>query len=58
MKGMDKNIPNRDLNITQSTRVCINHDHKEEVITQDVFPSTEGEPDIMMSIDNIYRTLQ
>ena len=49
---MDKNIPNRDLEITKSTRVCINHFHKDDVITQDIFPSTEGEPDIIVSIDN------
>ena len=47
-----KNIPNRDLEITKSTRVCINHFHKDDVVTQDIFPSTEGEPDIIVSIDN------
>ena len=45
-----KNIPNWNLTITQSTRVCINYFHKEDVITH--FPSTEGEPDIIVSIDN------
>ena len=47
---MDKNIPKWDLKITQSTRVCINHFQKQYVITH--FPSTEGEPDIIVSIDN------
>ena len=47
-----KNIPNRVLEITKSTRVCINHFHNDDVITQDIFPSTEGEPDIIVSIDN------
>ena len=45
-----QNIQNRDLKITKSTRVCINHFHKDDVITQDIFPSTEGEPDIIVSI--------
>ena len=49
---MDKNIPNWDLEITKSIRVCINHFHKDDVITQDIFPITEGEPDIIVSIDN------
>ena len=45
-----KNIPNRDLEITKSTRVCINHFHKDDVITQ-------GEPDIIVSIDNTLNDL-
>ena len=47
-------IPNRDLKITKSTRVCINHSQKDDVITQDIFPITEGEPDIIIVsiIDN------
>ena len=32
-------------------RVCINHFHKDDVIIQDILPSTEGEPDIIVSID-------
>ena len=32
------------------TRVCFNHFHKDDVITQDIFPSTEGEPDLIVSI--------
>ena len=32
----------------QRIRVCINQ--KYDVITQDIFPSTEGEPDITMSM--------
>ena len=52
-----KNIPNRDLEITKSTRVCINHFHKDDVITQYIFPSTEGEPDIIVSIDNTLNDL-
>ena len=43
-------MPNRDLEITStSTSVCINHFHKVDVITQDIFLSTEGEPDIIVS---------
>ena len=57
MKGMDKNISNRDLKITQSTRVCINHFHKDDVITQDIFPCTEGEPHISVSFDNNLKDL-
>ena len=49
---MDKNIPNQNLKITQSVRVCINHFHKNDVITQYIFPRTEGEPDSIVSIDN------
>ena len=45
-------MPSRDLKITQSTRVCINHFHKDVVITQYIFHITEGEPDIMVIIDN------
>ena len=52
-----KKIPNRDIKITQSTRVCINHFHKDDVITQYIFPSTEGEPDIIVSIDNTLNDL-
>ena len=47
-----KNIPNRVLKITESTRVCIIHFHKDDVITQDIFPRIEGEPDIIVNIDN------
>ena len=54
---MDKNIPNRDLEITKSIRVCINHFHKDDAITQDIFPSTDGEPDIIVSIDNTLNDL-
>ena len=32
-----KNIPNRDLEITKSTRVCIIHFHKDAVITPKYF---------------------
>ena len=42
-----QNILNRDLEIT---RICINHFHKDDVITQDIFSSTEGKPDIIVSI--------
>ena len=52
-----KNIPNRDLEITKSTRVCINYFHKDDVITQDIFPNTEGQPDIIVSIDNTLNDL-
>ena len=50
-------IPNRDLKITKSTRVCIDHFHKDDVITQYSFPSTEGDPDIIVSIDNTLNDL-
>ena len=56
-KDWIQNIPNRDLKITKSTRACINHFHKDDVITQDSFPSTEGEPDIIVSIDNTLNDL-
>ena len=52
-----QNIPYRNLKITKSTRVCINHFHKDDVITHDSFPSTEGEPDIIVSIDNTLNDL-
>ena len=52
-----QNIPYRNLRITKSTRVCINHFHKADVITQDSFPSTEGELDIIVSIDNTLNDL-
>ena len=52
-----QNIPYRNLRITKSTRVCINHFHKDDVITQDSFPSTEGELDIIVSIDNTLNDL-
>ena len=49
---MDKNIRNHDLKITLSIRFCINHFHEDGVITQDIFPTTDGEPDIIVSTDN------
>ena len=52
-----KNIPNRALEITKSTRVCINHFHKDDVITQYIVASTEGEPDIIVSIYNTLNDL-
>ena len=52
-----QNILNRDLEITKSTRVCINYFHKDDVITQYIFTSTEGEPDIIVSIDNTLNDL-
>ena len=35
----------------QWTRVCMNHFHKDVEITHYIFPCTEGEPNIIVSID-------
>ena len=52
-----QNIPNRYLKITKSTRVCINHFHKDDVITQGSFPSTETRYNCVSIIDNTLNDL-
>ena len=54
---MDTKYTKPGSEITKKCRVCINHFHKDDVITQYIFPSTEGEPDIIVSIDNTLNDL-
>ena len=46
-----RKIPNQDLKVTKCSRVCI---HVDDVITEEVFPGKDGQPDVTVSILYMY----
>ena len=49
-----RRIPNKNLKVTKSTRVCIKHFDEKDIKRYDVFPCANGDPDIMVSTDQYY----
>ena len=49
-----REIPNQNLKVTKSSRVCIKHFHANDVINEEVFPGKDGHPLIIVSISIRY----
>ena len=47
-----RKLPNKDFQITKTSRVCIKHFEPHFIKRHDVFPFANGDPDIIVSIDN------
>ena len=44
-----RKIPNKNLKVTNNSRVCIKHFHPKDVITEEVFPAHDGHPEVTVS---------
>ena len=49
-----RKLPNKDFKVTQYSRVCIKHFESHDVKRYDVFPCSNGDPDIVVSIPVYY----
>ena len=49
-----RRIPNKDLKVTENSRVCINHIHCKDVLTEEVFPAHDVHPEITVSVSSWY----
>ena len=47
-----RKLPNKDFQITKTSRVCIRHFEPHFIKRHDVFPCANGDPDIIVSIEN------
>ena len=45
-----KKIPRENLNVTNNSRVCIQHFEEKDIVRYDIFPCANGDPDIKVSI--------
>ena len=44
-----RKIANKNMNVTNNSRVCIKHFHEKDVTTKEVFPAHDGQPEVTVS---------